>query len=1094
MNSQENCRDRGERRRLIRERARDADSNEPNGIDYVEVEDGQRVVTVYFLNKAPREIAERNVRITGGVRVRDIRVTGITLCELEDPDLDDCMRVEVDRPGDFSTYTLELVGEGGDPLEGFDPRYARVDFSFKAGCPSEMDCAPAAGCYKEPAPEPDIDYLAKDYASFRQLAFDRLSLLMPGWQERHVPDLGVALVELFAYVGDYLSYYQDAVATEAYLDTARLRVSVRRHALLVDYPMHEGCNARAWVALRVSYDVTLDQPHGFYFITDPGRGLPTSRPLTGDDLTGVAPSSYEVFEPVPAPPGRAPDHLYEAHNEIRFYTWRDSECCLPRGATSATLLDSWRERHPQPQPIHPPGATPAGTPTATPAAQVALPTRLAPANVEDASQEDRDAPGGVGLPEQYDEGGTKGTARVAQTSAAQSSGAQARAGQKGQAREQQSRPAQSHGSRPRSGGRERGLRLKVGDVLIIEEVRGPKTGNEADADKSHRHAVRLTLVEQTFDPLDGQPVVYVEWDAQDALPFPVCISSVGEPPGCALVEDVSVARGNVILADHGRTVGPEELPEVPAGRGARQVCEGAYEPGESFSLPGRFRPVLRHGPLTHSTRFPAASHVTRAQVGFLSGLLDEVRRRVELLRRETRDGRALTRDELEEVATIFGRRAAARAGLALPSARDRRQQQGAQEQSEALGRLLARFDDHMAKKARRVESLRARSLGGYVLSAGEREEISELFGRPVAESALALLDARSLGPASAALRQEPREALPAALLCHVASADDEMRKHLGDERGCWEPRRSLLESGPRERHFVAEMDDEGRAHLRLGDGENGRAPEPGERLRATYRVGNGPAGNVGADSIAYVVFRDKFEGVAITARNPLAAKGGVAPEAVADVKALAPGAVREDLQRAVIAEDYARLAERGSPDKVQRAAADLSWAGSWYEMRTHLDPRGSETASPSLLSEVEGSLHRYRRIGHDLSTAGARYVPLDVGLQVCVRPHYLRAHVRAALLEVFSNRALAGGRRGLFHPDRMSFGEGVFLSRLVAAAQSVEGVESVRVTRLQRLFEGPRGELESGVLALGPLEVAQLDNDPNYPERGMLALDVRGGR
>ena len=34
---------------------------------------------------------------------------------------------------------------------------------------------------------------------------------------------------VFAYTADYLSYYQDAVATEAYLDTARQRISVRRH-------------------------------------------------------------------------------------------------------------------------------------------------------------------------------------------------------------------------------------------------------------------------------------------------------------------------------------------------------------------------------------------------------------------------------------------------------------------------------------------------------------------------------------------------------------------------------------------------------------------------------------------------------------------------------------------------------------------------------------------------------------------------------------------------------------------------------------------------------------------------------------------------
>ena len=56
---------------------------------------------------------------------------------------------------------------------------------------------------------------------------------------------------MLAYVGDHLSYQQDAVATEAYLGTARRRVSVRRHARLVDYHMHDGCNARAWVQVRL---------------------------------------------------------------------------------------------------------------------------------------------------------------------------------------------------------------------------------------------------------------------------------------------------------------------------------------------------------------------------------------------------------------------------------------------------------------------------------------------------------------------------------------------------------------------------------------------------------------------------------------------------------------------------------------------------------------------------------------------------------------------------------------------------------------------------------------------------------------------------
>src|SRR5512136_960316 len=104
---------------------------------------------------------------------------------------------------------------------------------------------------------------------------------MPTWTERHVPDLGVTLVELLAYTGDYLSYYQDAVATEAYLETARQRISVRRHARLVDYALHEGCNARAWVCIQTNTDLTPDDLKGVYFIT----GYNDALPVSGNALT-----------------------------------------------------------------------------------------------------------------------------------------------------------------------------------------------------------------------------------------------------------------------------------------------------------------------------------------------------------------------------------------------------------------------------------------------------------------------------------------------------------------------------------------------------------------------------------------------------------------------------------------------------------------------------------------------------------------------------------------------------------------------------------------------------------------------------------------
>ncbi|HEX8928764.1 MAG TPA: putative baseplate assembly protein, partial [Actinomycetota bacterium] len=203
-----------------------------NGIDWLEVGADQVTLEVHLLRPAPTGMGAANVAIAGGTRVRDIRV-------LHADPAAEVLTVTVDRPGDFSPYELRLVdpAAGGATPAGFDPRLDAVTFSFKAACDTHLDCATRDDCPPTVLPEPQLDYLAKDYESFRGLMLDRLATTLPGWTERNPADLQVALVELLAYAADRLSYFQDAVATEAYLGTARRRVSVRRHARLLDYRM-----------------------------------------------------------------------------------------------------------------------------------------------------------------------------------------------------------------------------------------------------------------------------------------------------------------------------------------------------------------------------------------------------------------------------------------------------------------------------------------------------------------------------------------------------------------------------------------------------------------------------------------------------------------------------------------------------------------------------------------------------------------------------------------------------------------------------------------------------------------------------------------
>jgi hypothetical protein len=242
-----------------------------NGIDYLEVSESQTELSVYLLNENHiEELTEENVRIEGGERITDVVATQVTVEVGRN-----LLVVELSQPGDFSTYTLRLVKgiHQSEPPDNFDPILSVVDFSFQIERPGDFDCKEEEICPVERLPEPVIDYLAKDYASFRRLMLDRLAVTMPDWQERIPADLGMVLLEIFAYVADHLSYYQDATATEAYLSTARKRTSVRRHARLLDYRIHEGCNARVWACFEVEGGADgLTLPEGTRLLTGVDEG------------------------------------------------------------------------------------------------------------------------------------------------------------------------------------------------------------------------------------------------------------------------------------------------------------------------------------------------------------------------------------------------------------------------------------------------------------------------------------------------------------------------------------------------------------------------------------------------------------------------------------------------------------------------------------------------------------------------------------------------------------------------------------------------------------------------------------------------------
>jgi hypothetical protein len=158
------------------------------------------------------------------------------------------------------------------------------------------------------------------------------------------------------------------------------------------------------------------------------------------------------------------------------------------------------------------------------------------------------------------------------------------------------------------------------------------------------------------------------------------------------------------------------------------------------------------------------------------------------------------------------------------------------------------------------------------------------------------------------------------------------------------------------------------------------------------------------------------------------------------------------------------------------------------------DRLGGSAIDASFEARMRRHLERFRMAGYDLEVDGPRFVALDVALHLCVLAGYFRSEVLRAVGAELSSGVLPDGRLGVFHPDNFTFNQRVYLSRIIAAAQAVEGVEAVSATKFTRLGEPSGVGLEDGFLRMGRLEIAQLANDRSFPERGRLVLTAGGGK
>lgn len=268
----------------------------------------------------PKEVfpISGGTRVRGGSALGQIQVTSLTP-SASDPNV---LSLVVKPVGDYSTYLLTLITPSGKNWK-FDPMFAEIRFKFRPGC-FNNNCAPEWEASLPPFEQPGIDYLAKDYGSFRQMMIEAMARRIPNWEMTSEADLDTVLAELFAVAADELSDYQDRVMNEAFFASSRKRVSLARHARLMDYHIHQGSQASTWVALEIKHDSGQKS----FQLADRLHVWAGEQKPSEDDTANTVDflSKYDD-----------PQTVHQYLNNIGLYTWSDTITSLKAGTTRADL-------------------------------------------------------------------------------------------------------------------------------------------------------------------------------------------------------------------------------------------------------------------------------------------------------------------------------------------------------------------------------------------------------------------------------------------------------------------------------------------------------------------------------------------------------------------------------------------------------------------------------------------------------------------------------------------------------------------------------------------------------------------------------------
>jgi predicted phage baseplate assembly protein len=879
----------------------------------------------------------------------------------------------------------------------------------------ELPAVTAAGCCDPPASiaaapvRPDnppgrttLMYRIGTFSSFRRAMLDELGRLLPTWRENPgARDYGMTLLELWAYIADVLTFYQERIANEAYLPTAIQRASLGRLAELVDYHPAPGAAAGGLLAFTLAKGKVVDIPARLRVASKPAAGKPAATFETDAAITARAEHSaiplaplqvVNQFGPLPAPQGPAlglmtiiddGGPLLPVGQEVRKVTFaglglrlRPGDFLLIVDTDKQTNLDTRLLRQ-----------------------VVAVDTDSRTKTTSVSWLENRHQVYPNAGPQVY-------ALRV--RAGAFGSGAPAYASLSPALTQPPPAP-----SSPLPGWFNPATSAVAANVASpLLEVQGGQSQPSLLAD-----ATRLTGSSSSSPPSPPPPFPDNWDDPQDHLYWLPAEASVDLDRVYQDIPIPSVLAQSWAVAQDGRTYQVEE------------VISASPVSASAFTLRARV------------TQLQLKDHLKAGTFGLRSAVIHTHSEPLTLYDLKpanlTVAGSKLVLDRAYP--NLFaGQQVVVRGVLAIPS------NIGA---PPPPGVDLVAEDGFIESINGELLTLRA-PLAGTYLSATVRvlaNAVPGSHGETVRDEVLGSGDG---SPWQAfALRKLPLTFSPSIRSQGGSAVQSSLQVMVNDVR--WQERPNLLDALPGDRTYTAAADDTGRTVVGFGDGVNGARVTTGRNnVHASYRWGQGSGGNVAAGAIVTLV--DSLPGLqAVT--NPEPTAGGADRESADQIRVNAPASIRT-FGRAVSLDDYTSLA-LGFPG-VSRARA------AWVRVDSSgkpVKPAIQVTIATSNDIPLAQQSTFARRLRDFLDASRDPNIPLrlldynPVGVycraKVVVAADHGRKATNRAAVAALSPTPNPDGSVGFF--AALGFGESVYLSAVYAALAQVEGVAEALILELR---------------------------------------------